>query len=78
VYLKGNSIFQESGPWEFYTTSDRLCDAEKLVQTLPADNLLTSPQDVPETTSAEKSWAWMIIVIATAMIAMVVYMFLKL
>jgi len=37
-----------------------------------------TPQDVPETTSAEKSWAWMIIVIATAMIAMIVYMFLKL
>jgi len=78
VHLKGNAIFQESGPWEFYTTSDRLRDAEKLIQTLPADNLLTAPQDAPETTSEEKSWAWMIIVIATAMIAMIVYMFLKL
>ncbi len=78
VQLKGNAIFQEIGPWEFYTTSDKLRDAEKLVQTLPADNLLTAPQDVPETTRAQKSWAWMIIAIVTAMSAMIVYMFLKL
>lgn len=77
VHLKRNAIFQEIGPWEFYTPCDRLLDAEKLVQTLPADNLLTSPQDVPETSSAQKSWAWMIIVIMTAMIAMIIYMFLN-
>lgn len=73
-----NAIYQERAPWEFYTTSDRLYDAEKLVQTLPADNLLTTPQAVPETTRAQKSWAWMIIIIATAMTAMIVYKFLKL
>ena len=58
-----NSIYQEQGPWEFSTTMDRLYEAEKCVDFLPVDNLLKSPQAAPKTTSIQKAWAWVAIVI---------------
>ncbi len=63
-----NSIYQEQGPWEFYTTTDRLYEAEKCVDSLPVDNLLKSPQDAPKTSSIQKVWAWFVIVIFAVLV----------
>ncbi|GLI37501.1 hypothetical protein KI811_08240 [Geobacter hydrogenophilus] len=68
-----NAIFQERGPWDFYTNSDQLYDAQKLVQMLPVDNLVISPQDSLKTTNIQKSWAWFVILISAALLAVVIY-----
>lgn len=75
--LTTNAIYQERGPWEFYTNSDRLREAEELVRMLPADNLLTAPQETPRTTTAQKSWAWFVIVITAAMISAIILIIMK-
>lgn len=63
-----NSIYQERGPWEFYTTMDQLYEAEKCVDSLPVDNLLKSTQDAPKTTSIQKAWRWVVIVIFVVLV----------
>jgi len=77
-YMTANAIYQERGPWEFYTTDNRLREAEELVRILPADNLLKAPQETPRTTTAQKSWAWIVIVIAAVMITAIILNIMKL
>jgi hypothetical protein len=77
-HILANAMYPEHGAWEFYTSSDRVRKAEELVRMLPADNLLLAPQEAPQSSSAQKSWAWFVIVMAAAMIAFIFFEIMKL
>lgn len=77
-YMTANAIYQERGPWVFYTTDRQLREAEELVRMLPADNILKPPQETPRTTTAQKLWIWIVIAMVAVMITAMILNIMKL